>query len=74
MIPILRVTIGLKDRIWVKHISGTNIYRCLINVSCYYYYTTITVLLMRLLDGSAQGRMTNKKAKGTEAAGYDGLF
>ena len=55
----LRITVGLKDRICVKHISGKNIYRCLINVN--YYYTT--VLLTQFLDCSDKGGMTKRLKK-----------
>ena len=58
---ILRITVGLKDRVCVKHVSGTTIYRCLINVN--YYYTIVTVLLMQFLDCSDKGVMTKRLKK-----------
>ena len=55
----LRITVGLKDRVCVKHVSDKNIYRCLINVN--YYYTT--VLLTQFLDCSDKGGMTKRLKK-----------
>ena len=58
---IFRITVGLKDRIFVKHVSDTTIYRCLINVN--YYYTIVTVLLMQFLDCNNKSVMTKRLKK-----------